>query len=189
MGAFKRIEAIPVLIDALEDDASRRTAEAALRRLGRSAVPALVRAATLHAPSAGRERESSLRRRRSALETLLQTGMPRKTWAALRDLIDDRDPKIVVLACKICLLRGPASERTRAIRRLISLLPQVDWMLQDDIENGLVAHFESARNIIAACLQESDGSSQMLGSASLSEQAKQVLRRVQERSDYFSDEH
>jgi hypothetical protein len=146
VGAFNRVEAIPVLIDALEDGASRRTAEAALRRLGRSAVPALVRAATLQLPSAERESESSRRRRRSALETMLQIGVPRKTWATLRDLIDDRDPKIVLLACKICLLRAPASERGRAIRRLISLLAQVDWMLQDDIENCLAAHFESGRD-------------------------------------------
>jgi|SRR5208337_1302774 len=187
VGAFNRVDAIPVLIEALEDDASRRTAEAALRRLSRSAIPALVRAATLHVPSAERESESSLRRRRSALETLLQIGIPRKTWATLRDLIDDRDSKVVVLACKICLKRGWTSERSRAIHRLIALLDQVDWMLRDDIENCLVAHFDTARNIIARRI---DGdSSPTPGNSPLTEQAKQVLRRVQERVEHASEGH
>jgi hypothetical protein len=55
LGAFERVEAVPVLTDALEDDAGRRTAETALTRLGRSAVPALLRAADLHVPSGKRE--------------------------------------------------------------------------------------------------------------------------------------
>jgi hypothetical protein len=90
LGGFGRVAAIPVLIDALEDDASRRTAETGLKRLRRSAVPALLRAATLQAPLAERESESSLRRRRSALELLLQIGIPRKALGDITKL--DRGP-------------------------------------------------------------------------------------------------
>jgi len=37
LGAFGRVEAIPVLVDALQEDASRLTAENALKKLGRPA--------------------------------------------------------------------------------------------------------------------------------------------------------
>src|SRR5271166_6155040 len=67
-------QAMPSLIDALEDDASRPTAEAVLRRLGRAARPVLLRAASLHLPSVERESESSLRRRRIALALLAEIG-------------------------------------------------------------------------------------------------------------------
>jgi HEAT repeat protein len=187
LGAFDRVEAIPVLIDALEDDASRRTAETALKRLGRSAVPALLRDAILQVPSAERESESSLRRRRSALELLLAIGIPRRSWAILRNLMEDRDPRVMILACEICLKRGWTSERSRAIHRLIGLLDQVDWMLRDDIENCLVAHFYIARNAIAARVDE--GASPMLRNNPLSQRTKQVLRRVQERGERPSEQH
>jgi hypothetical protein len=178
LSAFRRVEVIPVLVDALEDDASRRTAETALKRLGRSAVPALLRAATLRAPLVEWESESSLRKRRGALQLLLAIGIPRKAWATLRNSMEDRDPKVAVLACKICLKRGWTSERPRAIHRLIDLLEEVDWMLRDDLENCLVAHFDTARNTIARRIDED--SSLTPGSSPLTNQAKQVLRRVQE---------
>ena len=41
LGAFERTEAIPVLIDALQDDASRATAESALKKLGPIGAPTL----------------------------------------------------------------------------------------------------------------------------------------------------
>jgi hypothetical protein len=183
LGAFNRVEAIPVLVDALGDDASRQTAEAALNRLGRSAAPALMRVAGRHMRAAESESESSLRQRRSALGVLLQIGISRKTWPGLRHLVQDRDPKIAILACKICLLRAPASERSGAIHRLIGLLDQIDWMLRDDIENCLIAHFDTARNVIAGRIEEDSVNNP------LSEQAKQLLLRVQERSEHFSKGH
>jgi hypothetical protein len=72
LGAFRETEAMPTLIDALEDDASRPTAEAALRKLGRPARAALLNAAIRPAPSRERESQSSMRRRRSALGLLAE---------------------------------------------------------------------------------------------------------------------
>lgn len=84
LGSFQRIEAIPALISALEEDASRLTAESALKKLGRSARTALLQTTNLRLPSGAHESESSARRRRSALRLLREVGTKRSDWAALR---------------------------------------------------------------------------------------------------------
>lgn len=145
LGAFRRAEAIPLLIDALEDDASRHTAEAALKRAGPAARQALVACANRREPSLHHESESSLRRRRSALKLLAEVGAPRGAWRGVRPLTQDQDVRVSVLACKICLRHGTKAERTAAIRRLTSFLPAVDWMLRAEIEDYLVAHLGGAR--------------------------------------------
>jgi len=115
LGAFGRVEAIPALIDALEEDASRPTAEAALRRLGRPARAALLRAASAQVPSGERESGSSARRRRSALGLLAEIGVPRDAWPSLRPLMRDNDAKIAALACKNLFrsCRGSGTDRRR----------------------------------------------------------------------------
>lgn len=178
LGAFGRAEAIPLLVDALEDDASRATAEAALRRLGKSSRRALIATANLRPPSSDREGESSLRRRRSALKLLIGIGIPQKNWSALRPLMRDGDAKISVLACKVCLMRAPEAERRDAICRLISLLPEADWLLREEIEDCLVTHFEAASEIIAGCLRRQVPASADVEAGS---RAKRTLLRVQER--------
>jgi HEAT repeat protein len=178
LGAFDRVEAIPALIGALEDDASRRTAEAALKRLGRPALPALARAAEQHVLSVEHESETSLRRRRSALALLLHIGTPRKIWPRLRRLVQDRDPQVAFLACKICLLRGTASERCCAFHRLISLLAHADWMLREEIEDCLITHFDSAREIIAEFVQNG-----LPPHEPLNAKIKHILLRIQEHGD------
>jgi HEAT repeat protein len=72
LGSFGRAEAIPLLIDALEDDTSRLTAENALKRVGGSARPALRQAAERRLPSPKIESVSSQRRRQSASKLLAE---------------------------------------------------------------------------------------------------------------------
>lgn len=81
LGSFKRPEAIPLLINALEEDGSRRAAEAALEGLGRAARSALLAAAWRRTPSPQYESESSRRRRRSALRLLTRCGSAYETPA------------------------------------------------------------------------------------------------------------
>jgi len=154
LGAFRRVEAIPVLIDALGEDASRLTAETALRKLGRPAQAALLGVATARGPSGERESESSARRRRSALRLLAEMGVPRKAWPSLRPLMRDNDAKIAMLACEVCFDRAAAAERPKAARYLIELLAHQDWVLREEIESCLVANFDSAREEIAGYLKE-----------------------------------
>jgi HEAT repeat protein len=154
LGSSARAEAIPALIAALEDDASRPTVEAALRTLGRRTKGALLNAATTQLPTSQRESPSSVRRRRSALGLLVEIGMTRETWAILRHLVDDSDAKIATLACEICLRCASAVERSKAVRRLIDLLVHDDWLRRDDSERLLLTHFAVTRGPIAAYLRE-----------------------------------
>jgi len=161
LGAFGRVEAIPALIDALGEDASRPTGEAALRKLGRRARAALLNVATARAPPGERESESSARRRRSALGLLADMRIPRRAWLSLRPLMRDSDAKIATLACKICLDRAPPAERPRAVRRLIMLLEHEDWVLREEVESCLVAHFDSAQEVVEHYLSESAAPGEM----------------------------
>ncbi len=178
LGRFRRIEAIPFLVAALEDDGSRSTAEAALRRLGASCRAALLDTARSYLPSLERESESSVRRRRSALKLLAEIGIPQKTWPALRHLMRDHDATISVLACKACLAFAPPSERHSAIHRLIELLADTEWMLRGEIADCLVVHFSAAREIIASHIQRSV---LIVGDISVTSQTECVLRQIQGR--------
>jgi HEAT repeat protein len=156
LGSYHRGEAIPVLVDALAADDCRPAAETALKKLGRRAQPALLEAAILSLPSAECESISSIRRRRSALGLLGGMAIPPERWPALRQLMTDPDGKIVMVACKICLANAPMQDKKYAVRRLIELLPDADWMLVQDIEDCLVTHFDQAKAIIGAIIQGRD---------------------------------
>jgi HEAT repeat protein len=155
LGALKKAEAIPVLIDALEDDASRATAESALKKLGSTARNALLAAASSGTSAGQQESESRRRQRRSALRVLARIGVPRKAWPNLKPLVYDPDAKLAVLACQIGLAHAPQAERAEWARRLIELLAQDDWMLREDIERCLLNHFHSARQEIKQYLESS----------------------------------
>ena len=156
LGSYQRPEAIPDLIGALEADDCRLVAEAALRKIGCLAQPDLWEAAILQSPSAERESVSSIRRRRSALGLLNEKAIPPDRWPALRQLMADEDGKIALLVCKLCLTSAPMQDRKNAVRRLIELLSDADWMLAQDIEDCLVTHFNQANDIIAAAIPAKD---------------------------------
>lgn len=176
LGGLGRAEAIPVFIDALEEDASRHTAETALWKLGKKACPALLSTVDLKLPSCGRESESSARRRRSALKLLAEMDRSRAAWRRLRHLMRDDDAPLAVRACEIGLTRGSASERTDAVRRLIELLPQKDWVLREEIEAYLTIHLASAREVIAQYLNQNSHSPR--DDIAVREQTEIILRRI-----------
>ena len=178
LGSFNRPEAIPLLVDALEDDASRRTAEAALKKIGSAARPALITTANFRRPTDALESEFSLRRRRSALRLSKAIGISRRTWPQLRALMRDLDARVSIIACDICLLAAPAREKRNAVRRLIEMLAHDVWMLCDEIERCLVAHFDSAREIIAEYLEKIGHDESAAGC-----QIARSLRRVQDRAN------
>lgn len=154
LAAVGGADAIPALIGALEEDASRLTAESALLRLGAPARAALLGAVDKKNPSAELESESSARRRRSALRLLAELGELPKAWGDLRHLVDDKDAKVAALACEVGLAAGPPAERPRVVRRLIALLGAEDWMLREEIEQCLSAHIDSAHDMIIGYLNE-----------------------------------
>jgi hypothetical protein len=137
LGTFGRHEAIPALINALEEDGSRNVAEFMLCRLGSAGYEELLQSAQRSLPSQERESESSRRRRRSSLSLLTRIGLRTDAWLRVRSLMADRDIKIAVLACKLCLLYAPPNEALVAIDRLMALLPSADWLLREEIESIL----------------------------------------------------
>ncbi len=159
LGTFERVEALPFLVEALAEDESRPTAEAALRRLGAKARQSLLVLAARRPPSQERESESSLRQRRSALQLLLEIGIQPEAWPVLRHLPQDQDAKIAMLACEICLASAAASEKRVAIRRLLGLLSSAIFMLRDEIERCLAIHFDEARELIADALAKEETAS------------------------------
>lgn len=93
LGAFRRVEAIPYFVAALAEDESRPSAEAALLDLGAPAREALLTAARRE-PFTDFESELRLRQRRSALALLVQIGVQPQAWPSLRQIMQDRDPRI-----------------------------------------------------------------------------------------------
>jgi len=157
LGAFERIEALPVLIEALEDDASRFTAESALKKLGKPARAVLLKTAAVAIPEGARESESKARLRRSALRLLKEIGMPRNAWRSLRALLHHHDAKVVALACAIGFDQAPLADRPECAHRMIELLADNDWILREEIETCLVDHFGSVRDEIESYLNEPSG--------------------------------
>lgn len=140
LGATGRPEAVPFLIEALAEDECRPDAEAALLGFGSLVHPLLAAAACRRGPASGPESESRLRQRRSALAVLSSSGMQRETWPVLRHLMEDQDPGIAVLACKICLQCAPGREHPGALLRLTNLLPKAEFLLRQEIEQCLARH-------------------------------------------------
>ena len=80
---------------------------------------------------------------------------------------------------KICFDRAAAAERTDAVWRLIDLLAQEDWVLREEIESCLVAHFDSARDVIERYLNEASPPGE---GAEPRKQTEAALRRVMGRA-------
>lgn len=139
LGAYGRVEAIPALIEALEEDVSRNVAEFMLRRLGTVAGEALVESACCRRPTPDRESESSRRRRRSSLSLLNEIGLGREAMPRLTPLISDEDDKVAVLACKLCLPYASPDTRREIGERLTRMLAHADWLLREEIETCLAS--------------------------------------------------
>jgi hypothetical protein len=137
LGSFKRQDAIPHLIDALAEDDVRMTAEAALREIGAAARKPLVVAANSRNSGQDLEGESSLRKRRSTLALLIDIGISRKDWPALRNLMKDKDTPIALLACRLGLRAGEKTERSYAISRLAELHGTAHWLERLEIDRHL----------------------------------------------------
>jgi hypothetical protein len=166
-------DAIPYFLRALEDDACRAAAEDALRRLGEAARPALLGAALTPLPSPDCERQASVRRRASALNLLAAIGVPAIWWPALRPLIDEHHPEIVVAASRLAAATAPIKDKNVTLRKLLKILPETDWFLQAEVEALLVQLDPSGRELAQyakACLRGTAGAR--------GDRVQQTLRRL-----------
>jgi HEAT repeat protein len=148
LGEFKRPEAVSCLVEALEDDVCRRTAEEALLKIGRPAEPDLTRAAITPRPSRDAEKPSSLLKRRSAVRLLAKIGVSAYQWRLLRPLLKEADAEILVATFRIAVRAAGAKDRALAGRRLIGALQGADWYFKSEIENALVDLFDAVKPLV-----------------------------------------
>jgi hypothetical protein len=149
LGRCETLAALPCFLDALSDDMARPAAEAAIRRLGEAASQALVQAISDNGCARDGESESSRRRRRSALNLLLETGTVRDIPPTQRQaLVADEDPALAILACRASLACGSEDERRGAIKRLVDLLYSSHRWFRWEAEECLLAHPDDVRKII-----------------------------------------
>jgi hypothetical protein len=139
LAEFERLEAIPCLDRALDDDMCRIAAEDGLRRLGAAARSALVLSAVTPLPNAEEETPSSLCRRRSALRLLTVSGLERQSWAELRCILAERDPELVVRLAQIGSSVANPSDRVSVAANLVAALGRLPWFVWREAEEALVA--------------------------------------------------
>lgn len=144
LGEFRRPDAVPQLIAALEDDFCRSSAEDALRKLGEIPHSALLDAARTPEPSGSRERPSSRSRRRSVLRLLESLRLLAEDWRQIGALVYDRDPEIAARACAVALAVADPSNQQSAVKRLIELLTTSNWLLQGEIQEWLEKYVKVA---------------------------------------------
>lgn len=137
LGEFRRPEAVPELLAALEDDFCRSSAEDALTKLGEAPHSAFINAARSPEPSGTKETPSSRSRRRSVLRLLESLRLLAADWSQIAALLYDHDPEIAARAAAVALAVGDRSSKELAVKRLIELLPTSNWLLQGEIQQWL----------------------------------------------------
>jgi HEAT repeat protein len=137
LGSYCRLEPVARLIEAMGDDICRASAEEALYKLGAAARPALLAAARTPDPSRWEETPSSLRRRVSALRILAGIGLAAEHWHKIEALLQDPSPEITARTALAALDIAPLDRRLDVLRRLVRVLPDVDWLLQLEVEQAL----------------------------------------------------
>jgi hypothetical protein len=145
LGDFGRMEAVPYLDRALEDDMCGAAAEEAFRKIGQAAGPALVLSALTPLPSLEVESPSSLRRRRSALGLLAEIGVSSEDTLRLSALFDEADPEIVVRTARLVSSGAGTGMRAKIVERLLAVLPSAHWSLHSEIEDCLVTLFDDVK--------------------------------------------
>ena len=144
LGEFRRPEAVPELIEALEDDFCRTFAEDALRKAAELAHSALIDAARTPDPSGSHERPQSQRRRRCALRLLEYLQLCNQDWCQVAALLHDSDPEIAARTGAIALAVADRGNKELAVERMIKVLSASDWLLQGEIQGWLEKHLDVA---------------------------------------------
>jgi hypothetical protein len=174
LGTYRDAKSIPLLVEALAEDASRLTAETALKRIGAAARSALAETVGT-GQSSEQDSESRLRQRRSALQLLADKGVSQKMWQTLRPLMYDADVRIAVTASEICLANGSAADKRDSVSRLIRLSAHADWSMRDEIERYLVAYLYVARDALP---KPSQLERLMMQDGAIKDFVERILRRL-----------
>jgi hypothetical protein len=142
-GQLRKPEAVPLLIRDLGDGLCSRAAEDALLQIGRVAIPALNSAATLRELNGETEVPSSIQRRRFAVRLLRATGLGKQDWTLIRRLIHDSDSEIAAYTCIAGLPLASQAERILLASRMLRVAGGVNWFVQSEIQEALLANYQS----------------------------------------------
>ena len=146
LGKFERLEAAPLLIEALGDDVCNPTAQEGLRRIADGVKPLLLQAARRANPEY--EKPSERQRRRSVVRILSELSLTAEDWERLRPLLDDEDRTIARTVAQVAVNVAPAEERDRAARFLIHSLQWAPWFEQLQIQECLRRNYAPLASVM-----------------------------------------
>ena len=118
LSAYRWPESVPLLFNLLEDDLCREDAKEGLRKVpeaARAYALLLLRGHT-ELPIRGL---NAVRRRRAALQLLVELGISMKEWPDMRGFLEDEDCDCVISAAALGLRYASASERPSIVAALI----------------------------------------------------------------------
>jgi hypothetical protein len=169
------VEAIPLLVDSLIEDECRPSAEGAIRTFGCLASGALLELA-VRSPRPD-EHVVTLNRGRSSALKLLAEMEPSSSelCSAVRPLIQEEVPAIVIAACRICLRGSNLADAIAATVRPIGPLGAADSFVGDEIKTNLVENFPIAEPAIRDSLLRDERAST---DADLPFRTVEALRRI-----------
>jgi hypothetical protein len=153
LGSFARVECMPLLDRALEDDMMREAAERGFRSLGPRARPALILSATTPLPLNAEERPSSLRRRVSALKLLVEIGLCSRHWVEIRQLLSEPSAEIVCATADLAFKAGPREDQVAAGLAVLRVLPDAPWDLRMNAPDQLARCFPELAGSVDAELR------------------------------------
>lgn len=178
LSLFRRMEAIPLFIDALMDDFSRNAAENALKLLGNQAKPALIKALDKKCRSDEKESPSSILQRRSIMRILTQLTLTAKDWSMIKKMFHDDDPEISTLASRLALEIANFEQKKTIMNKLIAKISFSNWSIDKEIEDCLVEYYDVAKKEIE---EQISMRKTMLTKERKSDRVLQILLNVQKR--------
>lgn len=145
-------QAIPALLECLEDDVKKEKATAALRQFGSAALPFLRDALRQPRIVDGGEPPVSQERRARAAELLGESG-DREATTALRERLQDDSP-LVRMECALALVALEGATAKEAIPCLLHGLGEGDFLIQTRCEEALAALGEMATPALLRAAQD-----------------------------------
>jgi phosphoglycolate phosphatase-like HAD superfamily hydrolase len=134
---FRRPEAAPAFVAALESDFCRNAAIDGIRQIYNAAIPHLIESVRSPEPSRKEESPTSLRRRRSAARLLAEQETTGHNWSSLEFLLYERDEWLQSCGAELGFLANRSED---ALRILLTHLNSKDWVLVDEIARCLRQH-------------------------------------------------
>lgn len=144
---FRRPEALPLFLKALEDDVCRPSAEEGIRAIAASEKPVLLQTAHKISPDED-ETPSERQRRRSVVRILSELELSVDEWSRLKPLLHDKDKEIAVMTAEIGVNWGPPEERSAAAEFLIRSLEWAHWFLQIRIQDCLIRNYPAVHHAV-----------------------------------------